>query len=102
MRKYYTLIQSFHHENERDLAEYLVSNKIDFDLGADFASELRPFGFTTTEGKEKDLLKKFVVLVEEYELSAIQLSVGGVTVIRNRTGVEMLNKLRGCFKWFVK
>jgi hypothetical protein len=102
MKRYYTLLQSFHHENDRGLDEYLATNDIDFKIGADFASELKLFGYTPPPGHEKDLLKKYIVLIEEHELSAIQLSVGGVTIIKNRPEVEFKNKVRGYFSWILK
>jgi hypothetical protein len=43
-----------------------------------------------------------VVLIEEEELSAIMLSVGGVSVIQNRPYINAKNKIRGMFKWIVR
>lgn len=101
MRKYYTLIQKFHdEEGNRDLTEFLHNNDIEYKISADTATELREFGLR--QGNADDFYKKYVVLIDEEELTAIQLAVGGVILIQNRSGVNLLNKARGCFSWFLK
>jgi len=101
MRKYHTLIQKFNdEEGNRDLTEFLHSNEIEYSISADTATELREFGLR--QGSAEDFYKKYVVLVDESDLTAIQLSVGGVILIQNRSSVNLLNKIRGCFSWFLK
>jgi len=102
MKQYYTLVQAFSPENDKHLEDFLREQGIDFDLGADIASELKEFGYKELSGAHPmALLKKYTVLIEEHELSAIMLSVGGVTVIRNRPAVNAKNKVRGMFKWIL-
>lgn len=100
MKKYYTLIQKFNDEDgNRDLTDFLHSNDIEYRISADTATELREFGLR--QGSPDDFYKKYVVLIDEHELTAIQLAVGGVILISNRSSVNLLNKVRGMFSWFV-
>jgi hypothetical protein len=99
MKKYYTLVQAFQPEN-RSLSEYLENQGIVYKLGADFSEELKEYGFNYTVSSGT-LLKTFRVLIEEHELSAIILSVDGVSVIRNRPFLNILNKIRGYFSWIL-
>jgi hypothetical protein len=100
MRQYYTLIQAFTPEY-RSLAEYLDSQGIEYTLGADFAQELKEFGYINPSKTSNDLVKKYTVLIDEHELSAIKLSVDGVSIIQNRASVNTLNTARKYFKWFL-
>jgi hypothetical protein len=101
MRKYYTLIQKFHDDaGNRDLTEFLHSNEIEYKISADTATELREFGLR--QGSPDDFYKKYVVLIDEHELSAIQLAVGGVILIKNRSSVNRLNWIRSFFPWLLK
>lgn len=104
MRKYFTLVQEFDPSNHGDseLGTYLTNQGIVFQLGADFNYELCPFGYQCPPGSDQQLLKTYTVLIEEHELSAIMLSVGGVQVIQNRNSVNRKNKVRSMFSWFVK
>jgi hypothetical protein len=103
MKLYYTLVQPFGEDLQKDLVYYLAEREIQYDMGADFADDLAPFGFKVTSATHGDrLLKKVIVLIEEHELSAILLSVDHVHVIRNRGGVEFKNTMRRMFKWFLK
>jgi hypothetical protein len=104
MKKYYTLVQIFTPQTDRCLGEYLEEQGIEFELGADFESELLPFGYAKSRlpnGKD-ELLKKYTILIEDHELSAIMLSVGGVKQVGNRPFVTAKNKLRSCLGWFDK
>lgn len=100
MKQYYTLVQAFQPEH-RDLGDFLTEQGIDHSVGADFAEELKAFGFKDPTSKTGTLLKTYKVLIDEHELSAIKLSVDGVTVIQNRDGVKLQNKIRGMFSWIV-
>jgi alcohol dehydrogenase YqhD (iron-dependent ADH family) len=101
VKQYYTLIQSFSPAHDKWLGVYLNDQGIEYDLGADFAGELTFLGYNGI-GNPAELLKKYVVLIEEEELSAIMLSVGGVSVIQNRPYINAKNKIRGMFKWIVR
>jgi hypothetical protein len=101
VKQYYTLIQSFSPTHNKWLGDYLNDQEIEYDLGADFASELTVFGYNNI-GNPAELLKKYVVLIEEEELSAIMLCVGGVSVIQNRPFINAKNKIRGMFKWVLR
>lgn len=100
MKHYYTLIQSF--QPEHDLQAYLDEQGIYYKVGADFAEEF----FKPNHGKlmieHGVLLKKFTVLIEEHELSAIMLSVDGVQVVDNRNSIKFQNTVRGYFSWILK
>lgn len=105
MRNYYTLVQKFDVEGNdcnRDLTDFLYSNNIEYKISADTAADLREFGLNDNALDGREFYKIYTVLIDEYELSAIQLSVGGVTLIRNRSSVELLNKVRGVFSWFLR
>lgn len=99
MKQYYTLIQAFQPENI-SLPDYLDQQGIDYTLGAEFCEDLREFGFKVPI-VAGTLMKKYVVLIEEHELSAIMLSVDGVSVIQNRSGVKVQNKIRSYFSWIL-
>lgn len=103
MKKYFTLVQEFDPSNHGDsaLGTYLTDQGIVFTLGADFNHELSLFGYKCPPGTEQQLLKTYTVLIEEHELSAIMLSVGGIQVIQNRNSVNRKNKVRSMFSWFV-
>lgn len=98
MKQYYTLIQEFVPTNERRLSEYLTEQGIVHEVGADFADEFKKLGYYMSTDK---LMLKCTALIEEHELSAIMLSVGGVTVVDNRPFINAKNKVRGWFKWIV-
>jgi hypothetical protein len=98
VKQYYTLIQEFIPTNDRNLCDYLDEQGIQFDVGAEFTTELKEVGYRAITDGDK-LMRKCTVLIEEHELSAIMLSVGGVTVVGNRPFVDMKNKVRGWFKW---
>lgn len=107
MRQYYTLVQPFVGEGELSLEEYLAESRIQADVGADLASELVEFGFKITSETCSNnvpgdtLLKRYIVLLEEHELTAIKLTLDNVQVLENRPAVELHNKVRGCFKWIL-
>jgi len=93
MKLYYTLVQRFCPGDDRDLEEFFLNNKIKFKLSADFAGDLTHDGaysvYTATE-----FVKTYTVLIEEHELSAIMLSVGGVIVVDNRRSFNIKNSMR--------
>lgn len=99
MKLFYTLVQDFTPNADRDLGLYLINQQIDYDLGADYAEELRSRGFKGSAPNM--LLKKYVVLIEEHELSAIMLSVSGVSAVDNDNWIKLKNRLRRCFSWFL-
>lgn len=101
MRQYYTLIQDFSPLNDRSLSEYLTEQGIKYDMGADFADEFISKNHYLIPKTSDKLMSKCVALIEEHELSAIMLSVGGVTVVDNRPFINVKNKVRGWFKWFM-
>lgn len=106
MRQYYTLIQPYIHVGEVSLEEYLSQSGIKVDIGADLSSELVEYGLkktdATTDIVDDPLLKKYVVLLEEHELTAIKLSINNIQILENRPTVNLHNKMRGCFKWFLR
>jgi hypothetical protein len=102
MKKYYTLVQPFVGEGELSLEEYLAESRIEADVGADLAAELVEYGYE--KGKEESygtLLKKYVVLLDEHEIIAIKLALDNVQVLENRPAIDLQNKVRGYFKWFL-
>lgn len=103
MRKYFTLVQDFIPElnNDGQLAAYLEDQGIKYEIGADFNKELIPLGYVSMT-KDKELKKTYVVLIEEHELSAIMLSIGGVQIIKNRNSINRRNKVRSMFSWILR
>jgi hypothetical protein len=101
VKQYYTLIQEFAHTNERSLSEYLTEQGIRHEVGADFADEFISKNHYMVPALPDKLMSKCIVLIEEHELSAIMLSVGGVSVVDNRPFINTKNKVRGWFKWIV-
>lgn len=100
MKQYFTLVQAFTPEN-RSLREYLNTQCIEYTIGADLYEELKEYGYRDSISKTGTLLKTYRVLIDEHELSAIMLSVDGVTSIKNRTGVKLQNRIRGYFSWIL-
>lgn len=101
MKQYYTLIQEFVPTNERNLSEYLTEQGIEHEVGADFADEFISKNHYLMPNAPDKLMSKCTALIEEHELSAIMLSVGGVTVVDNRPFINTKNKVRRWFKWIV-
>ena len=101
MKQYYTLIQEFVPTNERSLSEYLTEQGIEHEIGADFAEEFSRHGLQYGSALSDKFMLKCTTLIEEHELSAIMLSVGGVTVVDNRPFINTKNKIRRWFKWMV-
>lgn len=98
MKQYYTLVQAFTPAG-KSLDEYLDQQGILYTLGADFSEELRNYGYVGgTVGKIQKIYK---VLIDEHELSAIKLSVGGVDIIQNRSSLNFHNKVRSYFTWIL-
>lgn len=100
MKQYFTLVQAFTPDH-RSLADYLDDQGIHYVLGADLYEELKKFGLYDANLTTGTLLKTYRVLIDEHELSAIMLSVDGVTKIQNRTEVAIQNKIRGYFSWIL-
>ncbi len=100
MKQYFTLVQAFTPDH-RALGEYLESQGIEYVLSADLYEELKDFGYYDPKCTTGTLLKTYRVLIDEHELSAIMLSVDGVTNIKNRPGVKAHNKIRGYFSWIL-
>jgi len=100
MKQYYTLVQGFHPEH-RDLQDYLDEQGIHYKVGADFAEELQRPGQIKLAIDHGTLLKKYTVLIEDHELSAIMLSVDGVHVVDNRNSIKFQNTVRGYFSWIL-
>jgi hypothetical protein len=101
VKQYYTLIQEFVPTNKRSLNEYLIEQGIEHEVGADFAEDFRKLGYNLPNMHPDELMSKCIVLIEEHELSAIMLSVDGVTIVDNRPFIDTKNKVRGWFKWFL-
>jgi hypothetical protein len=99
VKQYYTLVQPFQSEANRDLGHYLKSQDIDYTVGADTVEELRKYGCRASW--DIYMMYKYVVLIEEHELSAISLCISDVDVIRNRSEIDLKNKIRSYFKWFL-
>lgn len=100
MKKYHTLVQAFTPETDRLLGEYLTDQGIEYSLGADLESELTGFSVYPKQHPLQDrLLKKYTVLIEEHELSAIMLSVGGVSVVDNDRSAKIKNAVRTKIGW---
>ena len=91
MKYYYTLGQPFS-GNERDLSDYFDSIGIEYKMGADYESDRM---------LDNTFLRTYVVLLEEEDLSAIQLSLDGVRVIKSQPYYTLVNKVRDKFKWIL-
>jgi len=100
VKQYYTLIQEFTPVNDRNLCDYLDEQGIKFDIGAEFTTDLKEVGYRPMTIDDK-LMRRCTVLIEEHELSAIMLSVGGVTVVDNKPFINIKNKVRGWFRWML-
>jgi hypothetical protein len=100
MKQYFTLVQAFQ-PTHRGLGEYLEEQGIEYSLGADRYDELKMYGFYDANASPESILKTFKVLIDEHELSAIKLSVDGVHMVQNRSGVKAQNKVRSYFSWFL-
>ena len=91
MKHYYTLGQPFS-GNERDLSDYFDSLGIEYKMGADYENDRM---------LDNNFLRTYVVLLDEADLSAIQLSLDDVRVIKSQPYVKLVNKVRDKFKWFL-
>ena len=107
MKQYYTLVQAFT-PTGRSLGEYLDQQGILYTLGADLYEELKKYGYIgpsnyTITGYIIDgkILKTYKALIDEHELTAINISVDGVYIIQNRSSLNLLNKIRSCFSWIL-
>jgi hypothetical protein len=101
VKQHYTLIQEFIPTNERSLSEYLTEQDIEHEVGADFSDEFISKHHYLVPNASDKLMLKCIALIDEHELSAIMLSVGGVTVVKNRPFIDAKNKVRGWFRWFL-
>lgn len=99
MKLYYTLIQKFCHDDDRSLYEFFLNNKIKFKLSADFARDLTHNGSYSVYSPTQ-FVKTYTVLIEEHELSAIMLSVGGVVVVDNSNSINRKNNIRKFLRMF--
>jgi hypothetical protein len=99
MKQYYTLIQAFQPDG-KNLQDYLEEQGIKYEVGADFAEDLLKKELQSSAWYGT-LFKKFIVLIEEHELSAIKLCIDGIQVVPNRNGVKLQNKVRGYFSWIL-
>ena len=90
MRYYYTLTQPFS-GNERDLSNYFDGIGIEYKMGADFENNRVDGAFFRT----------YVVLLEEEDFSAIQLSLDDVKLIDNQPYYKLANKIRDKLKWIL-
>lgn len=103
MKRYYTFAQSLR-DNFRSLGDYLNEQGIKYDLTVDYITELKKCEFKAGPGIfiHTDLIKTYIVLLDEHELSAIMLCVDGVQIIRNRIFEDIVNHIRYYFKWILK
>ena len=95
-------MQKFNDGDSYKLSQWLTNNGIQYHLSAEFASDLREFGYSPAISDSKDFLSKYVILIEEHELTALQLSISGVTIIENRKSIRIKNKIREIFSWMLK
>jgi len=104
MKQYYTLAQGLSFSVNRTLGDYFDEQDIKYDLGADMVGELKLYGYRPGPAiiSNNDIVKKYVVLLDDHELSAIKLCVDDVQIIKNRSLAKSLNKLRWYFRWFLK
>lgn len=75
-----------------------MDTNIKYHISAEFADDLQ-MSHGGYSPPVNSLMKKYVVLVEEHELSAIKLSVDGIEVVGNRPFINFKNTLRGLFIW---
>lgn len=101
MKKYYTLAQAHYPSKEGALDYYLLSQGIKYRLGAEWDESLASRGHRVDWGSGPQLVYVYYVLIEEYELSAIKLSVDGVQIIKNRRYLNFINGIRMCIKWVI-
>ena len=100
MKRYYTLVQPFN-EQGTTLAAYFRRQDITFSLGADRVDELKKLGFEGPNLDNDAIVKRYIVLLDEHELTAIQLTLDHVQILENEPMTERKNKLRKAFRWFV-
>lgn len=100
MKQYVTLIAEFHAETE-DFFQYLSRQNIKYRVGGELAVELKKYGFIPNNKISNTFLLRYVVLIEEYELSAILLTYDNISLIRNRPFLNFKNKIRNYFKWIL-
>lgn len=102
MKQYYTLVQdTLFCVDKRSLSDYLTEQGIEHSIGADYAQEFKRLNRNLASTDAHRLVSVCVALIEEHELSAIKLSVDGVTVEESRPSINLKNKVRGWFKWIV-
>lgn len=104
MKQYYTLAQGLSFSVNRALGDYFDEQGIKYDIGADMIGELKKYGYRPGPAiiTDNEIVKKYVVLLDDHELSAIKLCVDDVQVIKNRSFAKNLNKLRWWFRWFLR
>jgi hypothetical protein len=101
MRTYRTLTQLFEGSNT-PLGVYLDQQQIEYTLAVDCMVNLYSKGWKS-EWEDSDILVKcYTLLIDEHELSAITLAVDNVHQIKNRKIYNILNVVRGWFKWILK
>ena len=108
MKQYYTLTQDYIPENGgKTIGEYLDDQNIKYNVGADFNTDLKKFGYAevfsyrVTAPSGERLVSVYRVLLDEHELTAIKLCVNGVIIIRNRLSINLMNKIRRYFSWIL-
>ena len=107
MKLYHTLVQPLF-TDDRDLERFFINQGIKYHLGGDRQEDLREYGFTIDGFGEvhpltgqATIVGKYVVLLDESDLSAIKLSIPEVQIIRNRAWYNFVNTVRGYFSWFL-
>lgn len=98
MKLYYTLAQSFVLAGENmTLNEYLDEQGIKYKVGADWSYDLGVGVAINDEKHVAILMKYFVVLLDEYELTVIKMAVDGVIIADCRPFVNFKNRIRKYF-----
>ncbi len=101
MRCYYTLTQDWISDGT-PLGTYFEERNIHYDIGVECAQDLYKYKYVQPgEIAPDQIVKTYIVLLDEHELSAIKLCVDKVRIIENRKHLNFINRVRGCFRWFL-
>jgi hypothetical protein len=95
---YYTLAQSIDLGKGR-IHNYLRDRNIDYRSGVERWDEL--WIISGDRPKADRMAWIYIALLDESDLSAIRLSFDDIVVVRNRFDIELKNKFRRLFRWFL-
>jgi hypothetical protein len=99
MKLFYTLIQPFGSDENR-LDKYFISMGIKYRMGADIPGDILMPMDRLVKSKDNPLLYyKYLVLLDESDLTAISLRFSNFQLAENRPWPNFLNKIRKVLAW---